>query len=154
MLQPRLKNEVLAVLAAHVGVVAIEADRRRFGAVAGDIEPARGPAVLSVDRPAAPARLAVSAADARQLAAGGRVLPIGVELEIVAKVNLLRLAADPLAELVAEGCAHMLPARHRHLQALALAAERLLAFHQGSLDWLLRGAPRMPPVGVLEVTGE
>src|SRR5262249_21912000 len=150
VLQPRLKGEVLAVLAAHVGVVAIEADRRRVGAVTRDVETAGRPAVLAVDRSASPACFAVSAADAGQLAARGGVLPVGVELEVVAEVNLLRLGADPLAELVAERRARVLAARHRDLQALALASEGLLAVDQGGVDRLFRGAPRPPPVGVLE----
>ena len=102
MLEAWLKSPVLAVPSTHVGVVAVEPDGRGIGPVAGFEQAAGRPAVGAIDPPAAPAGLAIGAADARQLAAGGGLLPIRIELQVVAEVDFLGLCTDALAKLVAK----------------------------------------------------
>src|SRR5262249_50871651 len=101
VLQGRVECEHVAVLALHVGVVAVVAD---FGGVgAGLPEVAAGrPAVGAVDLAAAPTGLAIGSGNAWHLAAVTRLLPVWVELQVVAKVDLFRLPAELLPEAEVE----------------------------------------------------
>src|SRR3990172_5147512 len=100
MLQAWLEQPFAAVLALHVRVVAIKADVSCVGAFLAVEDPARGPAVFAVYRPAAPARAAIGAAKARELPAKGGVLPVGIELEVVPEVHFLRFRASLFLEAV------------------------------------------------------
>src|SRR5262249_9489998 len=151
--QRRLELQVVAVLAAHVGVVAVEADLGRVRGGPAE-EPAGRPPGGAVDFAPPPARLAVGAGEARQLAAVGAVPPARVELQVIAEVHLLRLLAEPLAETVVEVRPGVGAGRDRHLQALALAAEGRGPLDGGVVGRRFLAAPAPPPLGVLEVAGQ
>src|SRR5262249_49753745 len=88
--------------------------------------------------------------DAGQLAAGGGLRPVAIELEVVAEIDLFRLRAETLTEPIGEARAHVVPARDRHAQAPPRAAEGVLSFDQGCVLRRLLAPPGAPPVVVLE----
>src|SRR5262249_39784809 len=97
VLQGRVDPENVALLALHVGVVAVVADSGGVGAWPLEVA-ARGPAVGAVDLAAAPAGLTIGAGNARELAAVGSAFPVRVELQVIAEVDFFRLVPELLAE--------------------------------------------------------
>src|SRR5262249_52668969 len=109
------------------------------------------PAVVAVNGPAAPPGTPIRAADAGKLAVRRRVRPIRIELEIVPEVDFLLLRAETFAESIGKRGPAMLATRDGDTEALALAAEGLVAFNERGVLRLLLAAPGLPPVVLLEI---
>src|SRR5262245_19221662 len=153
VLQGRVELEDVAVFALHVGVVAVVADLGGVGA--GPLEVAAGgPAVTAVHLAATPAGLAIGGRNARQLAAIRGLLPVRIELQVVAKVDLFRLPVELLPEPEMEVRPRVRAARDRDLEALALTPEGSLAIHQRGVGRRALQAPRPPPLRVFKVAGQ